>query len=78
MGLSSDWPPLIPKMSSCNWIGCHRTLIWLAMGTILPKRIAFIVATLRKLRDENKLPAETASWLPLAEEMLANLPAQSR
>lgn len=37
------------------------------------RRWALIVATLRKLKDENKLTAEQATWLPVAEAELAKL-----
>ena len=37
------------------------------------RRWALIVTTLRKLKDENKLTAEWAKWLPLAEAELAKV-----
>ncbi len=39
-------------------------------------RFGFIVATLQKLKDENRLTAAQAAWLPEAEEILAKLTAR--
>ena len=39
-------------------------------------RFKFIVATLHKLDEENKLTAEQTKWLPVAEEQLAKLKKQ--
>jgi hypothetical protein len=42
-----------------------------ANGDDAPRRLAFIVATLRKLKAENRLTPEQERWLPKAEEQLA-------
>ncbi|MFY9993060.1 MAG: hypothetical protein WAL40_18860, partial [Rhodoplanes sp.] len=39
-------------------------------------RFGFIVAILQKLKDENRLTAAQAKWLPRAEERLAKLTAR--
>jgi tetratricopeptide (TPR) repeat protein len=40
------------------------------------RRFQFIVASLRRLKDANKLSAEQARWLPIAEQRLAELRAR--
>ena len=45
-------------------------------GDDAARRFGFIVATLRALRDENRLTSARAKWLPRAEERLAKLTAR--
>jgi tetratricopeptide (TPR) repeat protein len=44
-----------------------------ANGDDAPRRFAFIVATLRKLKAENRLTPVQESWLPEAEAQLAKM-----
>jgi hypothetical protein len=55
---------------------CHLVAVLWSLaenGDDHARRFAFIVVTLRKLKDENRLTAEQAEWLSQAEEILANL-----
>ena len=47
-----------------------------AHGDDAAQRWAFIVSTLRRLKSENKLTTEQASWLPMAEEELSKITAR--
>jgi tetratricopeptide (TPR) repeat protein len=47
------------------------------VGDDPPRRWMLIVSTLRKLKNENKLTAEQAAWLPKAEEELSKATKQT-
>jgi hypothetical protein len=47
-----------------------------AYGDDEARRLAFVVATLRKLKEEGQLTTAQDKWLPEAEAQLAKLPPQ--